>query len=640
MSVTNHLSDTRLRVSRRGFLKASGVGAAAVTAGGTLGAVPFAASRAAAQNGGWDEEHDVVVVGSGAAGFVAAITARQLGSDVVLYEKGAYVGGTSIVSGGGMWIPNSTPLRAMGIEDPRDDALKYMARYSWPHLYNPDDATLGLPQADYDMISTYYDTGAEAMDFLQDAGAAEWEVSGGYGAKFDQLQTDYMEHFEEDKAPKGRTLMPVRPADSTGGGGGALIGGYQAWAEANGLPVMINHRVERLILNDAGQVVGVEVSVNDPATQTATPEPNVVSPADATPAGGPIPAVASPVLEATPEAPTAQVLAIRARKGVIFGSGGFARNEDMMHRFMPAPYYGGCAAPTNEGDLIRMSSAVNAKLGNLSNVWRNEGIFEQAVADTGSYNCLWYYNGDAFLMVNKNGRRFVNEKRTYQDRPMAHLHWDPNYADWTNRLGFLVFDDRQVQNWPQFPFPEDPTTAPYVMTGNTLEELAAAIDERVQGLAHVTGGVKLHAEFAASFVDEVQKFNGYARAGEDPDFLRGSFPYDRDVPTGPSAENPTIEYPSADQPNVAMYPLSDSGPYYAIIMAAAAVDSNGGPVINTDAQVVTWDDVPVDGLYAAGNCTSNPSVNAYWGGGATLGHCHVWGYRAGMHAHASAEKPA
>lgn len=609
MAATTHNADSRLRVSRRGFLKASGVGA--VAAAGSIGAVPFAASRAFAQQG-WDAEHDIVVVGTGGAGFAAAVTANHLGSDVIMLEKGAYVGGTTLVSGGGMWIPNSTPMREAGLEDPREDALKYMARYSFPAQYNPDDEKLGLSDHDYEMISAYYDLGSVAMDTIQEAGANIWMMSNAYGPTFDNLQTDYMDHFEEDKAPKGRTLMAKQP-DGSLGNGGVLIANYQAWAEKSGVPILLNHRVERVVLNDAGEVIGVEVSVNEAAA--GTPE--------ATP-------VATPV--------TAKILTIRARKGVIFGSGGFARNDDMMRHFMPAPYYGGCSAPTNEGDLVRISSAVGAKLGNLHNVWRNEGIFEQAVASTGAYNCVWYYNGDSFLMVNKDGKRFVNEKRAYQDRPMAHLDWDPNNADWRNRLGFLVYDGRTQENWPQFPIPADPATAPYVITAETLEELAAAIDERVQSLAEVTGGVKLSEDFAQTFVAEVAKFNDYAKTGVDLDFQRGQFGYDTDVPNGPTSKNPTIEYPSADQANVAMYPLRAEGPYYAIIMTAAAVDTSGGPVINSNGQILTWNDEPVAGLYGAGNCVACPGVNAYWGGGATLGNAHVWGYAAAKHAHSAPEK--
>jgi hypothetical protein len=250
---------------------------------------------------------------------------------------------------------------------------------------------------------------------------------------------------------------------------------------------------------------------------------------------------------------------------------------------------------------------------------------------------VWYYSGDSFLMVNKEGKRFVNEKRQYQDRPMAHLNWDANNGDWTNRLSFFVYDSRMQENWGgQFPFPADPDTTPYIITADTLEELATLIDERVQSLAAATGGVTLSENFTETFVAEVAKFNEYASTGDDLDFQRGNFSYDVQVPHGPVAETPTIEYPSADQASVAMYPLAAEGPYYAFIVTASAVDTSGGPVINSNGQILTWADEPVVGLYGAGNCVACPGVNAYWGGGATLGNAHTWGHQAAKHAHNSA----
>src|SRR5690606_5347797 len=119
----------------------------------------------------------------------------------------------------------------------------------------------------------------------------------------------------------------------------------------------------------------------------------------------------------------------------------------------------------------------------------------------------------------------------------------------------------------------------------------------------------------------------------------GSLAYDVTIPYGPYSETQNLEeYPSPDQPNVAMYPLSENGPYYACIMTQAAVDTNGGPVINPNAQIVRWDGSAIEGLYGAGNCIANPSVDAYWGGGATLGNAHVWGFTAAKHATESPEK--
>jgi hypothetical protein len=310
----------------------------------------------------------------------------------------------------------------------------------------------------------------------------------------------------------------------------------------------------------------------------------------------------------------------------------------MMHNLMPAPYFGGCSSPTNEGDFLKISSSLGAKLANMHQVWRNEGIFEQAIADSGAYNCVWFYNGDSFLMVNKNGKRFVNEKRNYQDRNMAHLNWDANWAEHTNLISFLVFDNRMMENWGGvFPLPADVTTAPHVLTGATLAELADLLRERVDSLADKTGGVTLAEDFTANFEAEVAKFNGFAATGVDEDFHRGDFEYDVNTPFG-SFTGALDPYPSEDQPNVAMYPLSAEGPYYAMIMAASAVDTSGGAVTDLNGQIVTWDGATIGGLYGVGNCVASPSVNAYWGAGATLGHGHIWGYAAGQHVHAQPER--
>lgn len=223
---------------------------------------------------------------------------------------------------------------------------------------------------------------------------------------------------------------------------------------------------------------------------------------------------------------------------------------------------------------------------------------------------------------------------------MAHFDYDPNEGDWTNRLGFFVYDQRVQDNWGgRFPLPQDPATAPYIVSGNTVEELAAAIAERVESLSDVTGSFTLNENFAAYLTDEVARFNEFASTGVDEDFERGERGYDTKVPYPPFAQTATLEeYPSADQPNAAMYPLSEEGPYYAFITSPAAVDTNGGPVINSHGQIVRWDNTPIEGLYGAGNAVASTSVNAYWGGGATLGNAHVWGYQAALHAVASDEK--
>jgi glycine/D-amino acid oxidase-like deaminating enzyme len=74
----------------------------------------------------FDRTVDVLIVGSGAAGLVAALTADDEGLSTLVVEKSDKIGGASAYSGGGLWIPDNHVIKAAGVRDSFEEALTYM----------------------------------------------------------------------------------------------------------------------------------------------------------------------------------------------------------------------------------------------------------------------------------------------------------------------------------------------------------------------------------------------------------------------------------------------------------------------------------------------------------------------------------
>jgi 3-oxosteroid 1-dehydrogenase len=534
-----------------------------------------------------DYETDIIVVGSGAAAYSAAITSAQLGSQVIMVEKGALYGGTTLRSGGGFWIPNNRFQKEKGIIDSKEDATRYMARYSFPQLYNPDDPRLGLPENEYNLIATYYDTASKMVEFFRGIGALKSIQEINWIGK---PQVDYMDHLPENKGIRGRVLYSEGP-DGKMAFGSELIRQLKAWADSKNIKLFLNHKVSKIILNENKEVAGVEAITN-----------------------------------------SNQKVTFKAKKAVIFSSGGFTHNSELMLHFQRGPHFGGCSVQTNTGDFVNSASAIGAKLGNMAGAFRAEIVLEQALNDPGGVHNVFYILGDSVLEVNRYGLRIMDEKRNYNDRTMMHFVWDPQRAEWKNMLVFLIYDQRTATLWQGFPpLPVQGIEAPYIISGNNFDELSKNIGYRLALLSKHTGGFSLDSNFSENLKKTINSFNGFAQSGVDTDFHRGDYSYDREWTTFP----PTIpgeKWPPQDSKNYTMYPLSSSGPYYAIILGAGTLDTNGGPVINEKAQVLNTESKPIKGLYGAGNCIASPTANAYWGAGSTIGPALTFGYIAGINA--------
>ena len=101
---------------------------------------------------------------------------------------------------------------------------------------------------------------------------------------------------------------------------------------------------------------------------------------------------------------------------------------------------------------------------------------------------VFFVPSDSMILVNKYGRRAVDEKRNYNDRTRVHFTYDPVAEDYPNQLLFMVFDERALDAFGgAYPIPLDRNT-PYLISGKDLNELSAHIKERLASIADHTGG--------------------------------------------------------------------------------------------------------------------------------------------------------
>jgi hypothetical protein len=589
------------KVSRGKFLAAAGISVGGFALASPLATAATAPSPLVAGKlpRKWDRETDVVVVGSGGAALAGAIAARASGSQVLALERAPLIGGTTLKSGGEYWIPNNPVMLAKGLTDPREDAIKLMLRLSYPSIYDPGSALYGVPQRQYDLIATFYDRGAEMVNYMAKVGAFNSMIqpSLGYSARLDISDPDYHAELPENKAPYGRGLDAV----GTGSGGGSnLILNMQNWVKKHGVPVLFKQRVVGVFRNSAGQVVGVQVESGN------------------------------------------KMLAIRARKAVIFGSGGFTQDPQKALNFLRGPIFGGCGVPTNTGDFVDIGIALGAELGNMNHAFWVQNLVEQALQYSSVPAEVWIPYGDSMVLVNKYGQRITNEKMVYNERTQSHFTWAATESEYPNLIEFMIYDSAVANNPTAWAFrygnvPMPGQESPYVISGNTWEELATNIGARLQKLTHqvsITGRigplVQLNENFVSNLKATIARFNSFAESGVDLDFGRGSTPI-QTAWGGPPRKGNTK--------NSQMYPFASSGPYYCIMLGGGTLDTKGGPVINTKAQVLHVSGQPIPGLYGAGNCIASPAGQAYWSGGGTIGPGLTYGYIAGLNAAKEKVKP-
>ncbi|OMC27247.1 FAD-binding protein [Mycobacterium colombiense] len=524
----------------------------------------------------WDHEVDVVVLGSGGAGLTAALTAAVAGASVEVYEKAPTVGGTTAVSGGIVWIPAHN--RSPDGELTPADALRYLRAQS-------------LGSMDDELVETFVRTGPVMLDFIEAHSGLQFEIATGF--------PDYRPELPGGQPGGGRSLSAAPfdlaqlgewatqitsfPADWSNVGfdaetrarlhaaidertshlcvaGTALIAGLLKGLLDAGVTPQTNARAEGLIAED-GEITGVRVALPD------------------------------------------RTISVRARHGVILGTGGFEWDPALTQAFLRGPMHGAVSPPNNTGDGLRMAMEHGAALANMGEAWWVPIV--QIPGDTiegkpRSRSVRLERTRPRSIIVNSAGRRFVNEACDYNSMAGAFHYLDPR-GGYVNDRGWMVFDSIHLQRYGFLGIEPGQPVPDWFCESADLAELAAKTGIDADGLTRT-----------------VESWNRHVAAGADPDFGRGSSAYDGywgdDSATTPAGKT--------------LGPI-DTAPFYAVPVSIGAMGTKGGPRTDHDARVLHVGGEPIPGLFAAGNAMGGVTGRAYGGAGGTLGPAMVFGYRAG-----------
>jgi succinate dehydrogenase/fumarate reductase flavoprotein subunit len=549
------------------------------------------------QTPAWDASADVIVVGGGAGGLVAAVAAADAGADVIVLERAAELGGTTGKSGGGAWVPNNRFMREAGDADDREGTLRFMARLARPTRYQPDSPTLGLEPWEFEQLAAFFDEAAATFERLEEIGGLQQFHLPSF--------PDYYVNEAEGRAKTGHLIVPRRP-DGAGGDGHEMIRQLTGALEQRGASLRTEHHVVSAIVDDDDRVIGLVVD--------------------------------------TPEG----TIRVGAQRGVIFASGGFIHNRELRESFLYGPVFGGSAVLGNEGDFVPIAQTLGAAMRNMSQFWGVQILLDRVAANDPQTFGTWFLVGDSVLLVNRYGARVMNEKESYNERVRQMFEWNGQRSEYPNLLSFAIWDQRTQDSCGGNSLDDGLVPGPqrdrsHVVEGQTLPELAAALDARLASFAPLTGGVHLDEDFVPRVTETVERFNGFARAGRDEEFHRGETlveQYFNNISLGSTGndDGPTatarLSTAAGDSAldttvNRTMHPLSPEGPYYAAILVPGALDTKGGALTDVAGQVIGHTGAPIAGLYAVGNCAASPSGQGYWGPGTTFGLIMTQAWRTG-----------
>ena len=557
-----------------------------------------------------DDVFDVVVVGSGAGGLSAAVAAAHGEASVLVVEKAVVCGGASAWSGGWMWTPRNLFALADGVNEDRTLPRSYLE-----HRLGDNFRA--------DKVDTLLDGAPEMVEFFENHTALQFVP----GATIADIHGDTpgAGTGHRSVAPKPvslRTLGPDVAAllrrqlyETSFLGMGIMAGpDLQAFLHSTRSPKAFGHcafRITRHLVDLAvkrrGQQLvngtalvgrllrsaldaGVEIRVATAARSLVTDENG---------------RVVGVRLEGPADAYT-----VHARRGVVLATGGFSHDIDRRRELFPRTPTGRehwtLTPPTTTGDGITLGESVGGRLDcSLASpvAYCPVSLIRYRNGRLGVFPHILDRGKPGVIGVLADGHRFVNEALGYHDYTLAMIEQVP---DGDEVCSWLVADQRCLRYFPlgmakPFPIPTWPyLRSGYLSRGRTVGELAEKVGIDPDGLAKT-----------------VADFNEGARHGEDPEFWRGSTPFN--VGSG-DPDNPW--------PNPSLAPL-EQAPFYAVKVVPGSFGTFAGLVTDTASRVLDDDDQPIDGLFAVGVDQASVMGGHYPSGGINLGPAMTFGYLTG-----------
>ncbi|MFT5390505.1 MAG: 3-oxosteroid 1-dehydrogenase [Gammaproteobacteria bacterium] len=524
---------------------------------------------------------DVVVIGSGAAGLSAALTASLEGAVVHIIEKSEWIGGTTAMSGAGLWVPANHIARQQGIADSVDEVIEYLrasAPPTWHEREGPlwerfaRDAPRMLEMLDAHTPLEFELTrepdpmaeqpGGKRVGRMVTPRALSRRVVGKLASRIRRSTLPNLFTYKEaqDYGPYLHPIKAVlalfprllyRLVTDSRGQGNALVAGLLRGCLDNDCTLELGTSVIALVQDDSGAIVGVKV---DRGGSRET---------------------------------------VEARRGVILATGGFEWNEALRERYFPGPLDRIGSPRTNTGDGHHMALRAGAALDRMdqANIYatlptRYEGEIHGMPS---LFHCAPHS-----IVVNREGQRFASEydynfgevldRREGPDGEPMHLPcWMIADAQFLAKSGMFRWYARKLPGW--------------VRRADSLEALATLVELPPQAL-----------------VETVSRYNGFATQGRDDDFQRGEGVWE-------IFKSPAVE----GDPSGALGEI-ERAPFLAVPVNRSILVTKGGPRTNADGQVLRPNGSQIGGLYCAGAAMANPIGTRAVGAGTTLGPCLTWGY--------------